>query len=74
MPWLRKDSRLESQSSKRDSGFEFRCGQEFFILKFSLSSRGSQLESANTNEINCDIHISYILFLAQEWYVFVSSV
>ena len=45
---------------------ESRCGQEFFILSFSLSLLGSRLELAKTNEINRDIHLANILFLARE--------
>ena len=32
------------------------------LQEFPLSSRGSRLESANTNEINCDIHLAFTLF------------
>ena len=37
-------------------------GKFFFILYFSLSKRGLQLESANTNEINREINLAYTLF------------
>ena len=30
--------------------------------RLKLNSRGSHLESANTNEINRDIHLAYTLF------------
>ena len=31
-------------------------------LRFSLSTRGSQLESANAHEIKCDILLAYTMF------------
>ena len=46
----------------KHNGFESRFGQECFILYFSLSSRGKQLESVNTYEINRAIHLAYTLF------------
>ena len=42
---------VRDQSSNQGGGIESRCGEEFFMLFFS---RASQLESANTNEINRD--------------------
>ena len=37
-------------------------GMIFFILLFSLSSRASQLDSANKNEINRDVNLASTLF------------
>ena len=47
---------------EKDSGFESRCWQEFFRFVILLTSRSSQLESVNTNEINRDKHLVYTLF------------
>ena len=55
---------LERQSREREvvgsspavgKSFSF-CNSSFFF------SRGSRLESANTNEINRDIHLAFTLF------------
>ena len=43
-------------------GIESHCGQEFFILKFSLLSRAAQHDNAIANEINCGIHLANTLF------------
>ena len=54
---------LEHQSSKREIvGSNPAVGKKFFILYFSFSLCGQQLESANTNEINRHIHLAYTLF------------
>ena len=41
---------------------ESHCGQEFFILKFSIVSRAAQRDNAIANEINRGIHLTYTLF------------
>ena len=49
---------LERQSSKREVvGSSSTMGKNFHF-KFSLSSRDSQLDSANLNEINREIHLA----------------
>ena len=42
--------------------FESHCGQECFILYFSLTLCSMLLEEAYANEINHDIHIANTLF------------
>ena len=56
----------------RGPGIESHCGQEFFILKFSLLSRAAQRDYAIANEINRGIHLANTLFsLGNFMYLFV---
>ena len=58
-----RHSCLERQSSKRDRRFESHCGKDFFHFVVLFFFRDSQLKSLdNTNEINRDIHLAFILF------------
>ena len=56
----------------RGPEIESHKGQEFFILKFSLFSRATQLDNAIANEINRGIHLANTLFslgiLCIYWY------
>ena len=58
-------SGLERQSSQRVIVSSNTAVDKTFMLQFPLSLRGSQLESANINEIKRDIHVhlAYTLFL-----------
>ena len=56
---VRRQSRLESYSSKRELVDSSPTGKKF---SFRNSLRGAQLKSANTNELNRDIHLAYTLF------------
>ena len=51
---------MDKASVKRASGpgIESHCGQEFFILKFSLVSRAAHHGNAISNEINRGIHLA----------------
>ena len=55
---------MDSASVWRARGpeIESHCGQEFFILKFSLLSRAAQQDNAIANDINRDIHLANTLF------------
>ena len=55
---------MDKASVKRAGGpgIESHCGQEFFILKFSLVFRAAHHGNAISNEINRGIHQANTLF------------